>query len=168
MTRCLLDVNVILDMVLDRRPHSVAARALWAAAERQQLEAIVAAHGVTTIFYVVARDRGATFARRVVDDLLIVPSIAPVDAGALRRAVALGWRDFEDAVCAAAAEAASCDLLVTRDARGFKDSPVLAVDPVTALALVRGEKGPGRVGEPPARPYRSRPRRQTPKAPGRR
>jgi len=155
LTRCLLDVNVILDMVLDRRPHSDAATALWAAAERKEIEAVVPAHGVTTVFYVVARERSVTYARRVINDLVIVPSIAAVDSATLRRALALGWPDFEDAVCAAAAEAASCDLLVTRDAGGFKDSPVLVVDPVTALSLVRGGTGPDRAGERPARAYRS-------------
>jgi len=156
LTRCLLDVNVILDMVLDRRPHSKAAAALWDAAERKEFDAVIPAHGVTTVFYVVARARSAGHARRVMDDLVIVPSIAAVDGPILRRALALGWPDFEDAVCAAAAEAASCDLLVTRDAGGFKDSPVPVVDPVTALSLVRGETGPGRVGERPKRGYRSR------------
>jgi predicted nucleic acid-binding protein len=155
LTRCLLDVNVILDMVLDRRPHLEAARALWAAAERKEIEAVVSAHGVTTVFYVVARERGAAFARRIITDLVVVPSIAAVDGPILRRALDLGWPDFEDAVCAAAAEAASCDLLVTRDAGGFKDSPVPVVDPVTALSLVRGETGPDRVGERPRRAYRS-------------
>ena len=152
----MLDVNVILDMVLDRRPHSTTARALWAAAERKEIEVVVPAHGVTTVFYVAARERGAGFARRIMSDLVLVPAIAPVDGATLHRALALGWADFEAAVCAAAAEAASCDLLVTRDARGFKDSPVLVVDPVTALSLLRGGAPSDRAGERPARAYRAR------------
>ncbi len=153
--RCLLDLNVVLDMVLDRRPHSDVARELWAAAERKEIEAVVPAHGVTTVYYVVARERSAAFARRIVNDLVLVPSIAPVDAATLRRALALDWPDFEDAVCAATAEASSCDLLVTRDPAGFKDSPVLVVAPVTALSLLRGEPGPDRVSERSAGAYRS-------------
>jgi hypothetical protein len=44
--------------------------------------------------------------------------------------------DFEDAVCVAAAEAADCELVVTRDPQGFAGSPVRVVDPTTALALL--------------------------------
>jgi len=155
LRRWLFDINLVLDLVLDRRPHSEAAAALWAAAERHEIEAVLPAHGITTVFYVVSRERDAAHARRIRKDLLLVPSIAAVDGATLQRAMGLGWPDFEDALCAAAAEAASCDLLVTRDPAGFKASPVLVVDPVTALSLIRG--GAGRVEEPPAPRYRARP-----------
>jgi len=147
VTRVLLDVNVVLDFVLDRSPQAEAATRLWAAAERKEIEALIPAHGVTTVFYLAARLRNLAFARRVVGDLLVVPAVAPVDGPILRRAFTLGWSDFEDAVCAAAAEAASCDLLVTHDPSGFRDCPVLVVDPASALGILGGGPGPDRVAE---------------------
>jgi predicted nucleic acid-binding protein len=155
--RVLLDLNILLDVLLDRRPHSESSLALWAAALRAEIQVLFPAHGVTTVFSVTARQRTAAFAKAAVTELLAVASIAPVDDGTLRRALALDWPDFEDAVCAAAAEATSCDLLVTRDVAGFKGSPVMAVDPVTALSLIRGGKAPDRVGERGARSYGSKP-----------
>lgn len=146
MRRVLFDINVVLDFVLDRSPHSAPAALLWAAAEREEIEAFLPAHGITTIFYLVARHHDQRFASRVMDDLLLVPGIAPVDGPILRRALALGWPDFEDAVCAAAAEGAGCDTIISRDARGFVKSPVPALDPRAALALLR--EGPGRASEP--------------------
>jgi predicted nucleic acid-binding protein len=152
--RFLLDLNVVLDVLLDRQPHAAWGLQLWVAAREAEIQILFPAHGVTTAYYVTARARTPAFARTAVTELLAVTSIAPVDEAVLRRALGFGWRDFEDAVCAAAAEAASCDLLVTRDPGGFKDSPVLVVDPVTALSLLHG--GPGHVDERPARPYRAR------------
>jgi predicted nucleic acid-binding protein len=172
LKRLLLDVNVLLDFVLDRPPFAEAAGALWAAAERKEIEILVPAHGVTTIFYLAARQRGTAFARRVVSDLLVVPSVAAVDGAILRRALLLGQPDFEDAVCAVAAEAARCDVLVTRDPRGYPDSPVLVADPLTALSLLDGSQGPRGVAERPAAAYRRpptvrpRPRRRTGRAHG--
>ena len=150
MTRFLLDTNVLLDVVLERVPFAVPARELWAAAERQETEILVPAHGVTTVFYM-ARMRGAAFARRAVADLLLVPKVATVDEAVLRRALTLEWPDFEDAVCAAAAEAARCDVLVTRDPKGYPRSPVLVLDPDSALSLIRPSGGPGQVAERPVR-----------------
>jgi len=167
LKRFLLDVNVVLDLVLDRAPFGKPASALWAAAEREEIEAVVSAHSVTTVFYLVSRERGAAFARRVVSELLVVPSIAAVDEGVLRRALALAWPDFEDAVCAAAAEAVRCDILVTRDPKDFTDSPVLALDPPTALSLLDPSGGPDTVAEDVEPAYSARrppARRRSPKA----
>jgi hypothetical protein len=50
-----------------------------------------------------------------------------------------GLPDFEDAVGAAAAEAAGCEAVVTRDAAGFANTPVPGIDPPLALALLAGE-----------------------------
>src|SRR5437867_6422332 len=136
--RLLFDLNVILDVLLDRPPHAAAAAAVWAAAERKQVDGLIPAHGVTTIFYIAARQRDAAYARRVVGDLLTVFRVAPVDHSVIRRALTLGWRDFEDAVCAAAAEAAGCKAIVTRDPRGFAASPVEVMQP-EAAAVWRGQ-----------------------------
>jgi hypothetical protein len=64
--------------------------------------------------------------------------VAAVSEAVLKRALELDFTDLEDAVCAAAAEAAGCDLVVTRNRKDFGSSPVTAVDPMTALALVEG------------------------------
>ena len=138
---------MILDALLDRQPHGKAAAGLWAAAEGRRIVGLVPGHGVTTLFYLVRQGKGAAAARRAVDGVLSVFGVAPVDEAVLRRALSLGWSDFQDAVCAAAAEGAGCDLIVTRDPRDFRGSPVPVVDPVTALSLLEGGPGPEGVAE---------------------
>ena len=162
MKRLLLDVDVVLDLVLGRSPFAAAAAELWSLADGGRVAILLPAHGVTTIHYLAARERGNAFARRLIPDLLVVPEIAPVDGPVLRRALALGWPDFEDAVCAAAAELARCDLLVTRDPRGYRHSPVPAVDARTALSLIAGGSGPGEVRERGAGTYGKRSRTRRP------
>ncbi|HVS65419.1 MAG TPA: PIN domain-containing protein [Thermoanaerobaculia bacterium] len=139
MRRLLVDLNVVLDVLLDREPHAAASAALWAAVEEGRVGGLVPAHGVTTIFYLVAKERDRTDARRVVSDLLAVFGVAAVDEAVLRRAAALEMPDFEDAVAAAAAEAAGCDAIVTRDPAGFGGSPVEAIEPLLALAALESE-----------------------------
>ena len=136
LRRILLDVNVVLDVLFDREPHVRVAAALWAAAERGELEALVPAHGVTTLHYLAHKAHGSAFARRLVSDLLSALPVAAVDRAVLLRAAALDWHDFEDAVCAAAAEAASCDAIVTRNVDDFEQEPVPVLAPEAALALL--------------------------------
>jgi predicted nucleic acid-binding protein len=137
--RLLVDLNVLLDVLLDREPHVAASAAVWAAVEEGRAEGLVPAHGFTTIFYLVAREGGRAEARRVVADLLAVFRVAGEDETVVRRAAALDLPDFEDAVTAAAAEAAACEAIVTRDTSGFTGSPIPALDPPLTLALLADE-----------------------------
>ena len=61
--------------------------------------------------------------------------IATVGDNELRRAHALAWPDFEDAVVAAAAERAECACIVTRNVKDFKKDPVAACTPEEFLAF---------------------------------
>ena len=134
----LLDLNVLLDVMLDRTDAPVAS-ALWAALEKGAGRGYLPAHGVTTIYYLLSKARDPRFARQGVEALMTIFSVAPVDEPVLRRAVSFDWPDFEDAVCAAAAEAAGCHAVVTRDPDGFQGSPVRVLDPGTALAWLSAD-----------------------------
>jgi predicted nucleic acid-binding protein len=129
----LLDLNVILDVILDRRLGADAAAALWAGIESGHGRGLIPAHGVTTIFYLLQKARGAAFARDGVERLIGVFGVAPVNDVVIRRALAFGWPDFEDAVCAAAAEASACEAIVTRDPDGYPSPPIPVMDPAAAL-----------------------------------
>jgi predicted nucleic acid-binding protein len=134
----LLDLNIVLDVILDRPPGAEAASALWAAIETGQSRGLIPAHGVTTVFYLLEKARNAAFARNGVERLLGVFGVATVDEKVVRRALALSWPDFEDAVCASAAEANGCEAIVTRDPEGYPNCPLPVMDPAAALAwLIR-------------------------------
>ncbi len=136
----MLDTNVVLDVLLERRPHTVASAAVWARIETGSAEGLLAAHAVTTIHYLVSRQRGASVARTTVNAILSVLGVAPVDADVIRTALEMGWPDFEDAVTAAAAARAGCDAIVTRDPAGFPHSPVQVLTPEAAAAALASGK----------------------------
>ncbi len=134
MKRVLVDVNLILDVLLDRRPHVTSASAVWATIEDGRAEGLLAAHAVTTIHYLNAKAVGGRAARETTDALLSVFGVAAVDEGVVRAANALGWKDFEDAVTAAAAQRAKCAAIITRDPKDFKGSPVRVITSEEAAA----------------------------------
>jgi predicted nucleic acid-binding protein len=115
--RILFDVNVILDVLLDSRPFAAAASSVWGEVEQGRARGLLPAHAVTTIHYLNARAVGARLARETTDALLSVFDVAPVDA-----------------VTAAAARRARCDVIVTRNPRDFKASPVRVLTPAEAAA----------------------------------
>ncbi len=134
MTRVLIDVNLVLDVLLDRRPHVASASAVWAAIEEGRAEGLLSSHAVTTIHYLNAKAVAPRMARETTDALLSVFGVATVDDSVIRAANALGWPDFEDAVTAAAAQRAKCAAIITRNTRDFAGSPVRVLAPVEAAA----------------------------------
>ena len=139
MKRVLFDINVVLDVLLDRRPYAEASAAAWAAVETGVAEGLLAAHAVTTIHYLVRKEMGATKARRIISAILRVFGVAAVDAAVIQEALQLSGSDFEDAVTAAAARLGGCDYIVTRDPRGFRGSPVRSVTPEMVTPLLGKE-----------------------------
>jgi predicted nucleic acid-binding protein len=135
MKRVLFDINVVLDVLLDRKPHAEASAAAWAAVETGTVEGLLAAHGVTTIHYLVGREMGAARARGIVSAILRVFGIAAVNSAVVQEALQLSCPDFEDAVAAAAARQTGCDYIVTRGPKGFRGSPVRPMTPEAALPL---------------------------------
>jgi predicted nucleic acid-binding protein len=137
MERVLVDLNVVLDVLLNRSPHADAAAELWAEIENGAVQGLLPAHSVTTLHYLATKSGGRAFGDRCLTNVLSVFSVASVDGSVLEQALAMRWTDFEDAVCAAAAVAASCQVIVTRDPRGFRKASLPAMSPSEAVAAIR-------------------------------
>jgi predicted nucleic acid-binding protein len=136
MKRLLLDTNIVLDVLLDRKLHAEASAAAWAAVETGIAEGLLAGHAATTIHYLVRKELGATKAGRIVVAILQVFRVAPVNDAVIHEALRLSCPDFEDAVTAAAARLAGCDYIVTRDPKGFRGSPVRFLTPEAVIPLL--------------------------------
>jgi predicted nucleic acid-binding protein len=136
MKRILLDTNVVLDVLLDRQPFVDASAAVWNAVETRAAAGFLPAHAVTTVHYLLRKEKGNAKARLIVSNILSVFGVAKVDGTVIQAALQLGCSDFEDAVSAAAASSAGCDFIVTRDPKGFRDSLVQVLTPEAVLPLL--------------------------------
>jgi len=134
--RVLIDLDVILDVLQKREPfYEMSARVL-AAAERGRVEGWVAAHSLTTLFYLYTRFDSAAAARVALGELLSFLSVAPIDGEVIQAALGLPYRDFEDAVQMAAAVRVGADHVVTRNVVDYAGGPLPALEPAELLPLV--------------------------------
>lgn len=138
--RILFDTNVILDLMLARRPHDRAARSLASLVARDEMIGFVGATTVTTIFYIASKHIGAGSARETLAKLLKVFRVAPVTDAVVRDALASSFDDFEDAILHEAGIAVGVEGIVTRDALGFRRASCTVHTPDGLLASVAGEK----------------------------
>ena len=129
----LLDTDVLIDIALDRRPHSEPASELLDRIERGAHSAYVAWHTVSNFYYLVASSRGGTNARDFIVELTRFVRVAPTDTEALHYAAELPMADFEDAMQVAAARSCAARYIVTRNVKDFARSPIPAITPQEAL-----------------------------------
>jgi predicted nucleic acid-binding protein len=134
--RVLIDLNVILDVLQRREPfYDMSARVL-AAAETNLVEGWVAAHSLTTLFYLLARYQSVERARVALTDLTTFLSVAAVDRAVIEQALNLPYPDFEDAVQMMAAVGSGVRYLITRNVRDYGSGPLPALQPAELLALL--------------------------------
>jgi hypothetical protein len=92
---------------------------------------------VTTLFYLIAKDKSSEQARVTLTSLLQFLKIAPVDQNTIEQALNLPYRDFEDAVQNMAALQIHADYLLTRNIRDCQPAPMEVVQPVELLAILQ-------------------------------
>ena len=125
--RLLIDINVLLDVAL-QRPGAPASARLLALCGRQH-EGWLAWHSVATLAYLIERQQSAISVRDFIRSMLVWADVAKTGRPDALAALDLPMRDFEDALQAAAAMACGAQFIITRNERDFKASPVPALSP---------------------------------------
>lgn len=134
--RVLVDTNVVLDVLLDRRPFAEAATQVFALVEESRIEGFLCATTVTTVDYLLGQALLPKEARTALQRLLDLFEIAPVNRPVLEQALRSDIADFEDAVIEQSARLISADAIATRNLTDFEKSSVTAFDPPELLSTI--------------------------------
>ena len=132
--RILVDANVVLDVLLGRKPFVDNATRVFGLIERTQVEGLLCATTVTTIDYLLTQTFSRPESLGTIRRLLGLFEIAPVNRLVLEEALRSRIVDFEDAVLEQSARLSEADVIVTRNTRDFRNSAVKAVEPDELLA----------------------------------
>lgn len=132
--RVFLDTNVALDLILNRHPFSVDALQLFALSEANRINLLLSSDSISTIFYVVEKNKGAKTARESIAKLLDFVSLCGLDEAIVIKTMMLDFTDIEDALINAVAENAEADVIVTRNAKNFINATIPVRTPAEFLA----------------------------------
>ena len=132
----LIDINILLDVLQKREPFYAISAALLASVETGKVKGYVAAHSITTLFYLIKKDRSAAEARATITNLLQFIKIAPVDQSTIEQALNLDYRDYEDAVQMISAVQCKADCLITRNVKDFQPALLTVLQPVEFLGTL--------------------------------
>lgn len=133
----LIDTDVLVDVALDRHPFSEASSGVLDLVELGYERGCIAWHSVSNLYYLVTSRHKGFSTRDFIVDLTHIVDVATTDAEGVRYAASLPMNDFEDALQVAAARACGATMIVTRNLKDYKHSPIPAVTPADAVSKLR-------------------------------
>ena len=125
----LLDTNVVLDILLNRKPWYTNAALIFGMAQQNLIKCYVSASTITDLFYITEKENGKNNAREAIKRLLKVFYPATVTDKNIYQALDLNWDDFEDSVQFIVGSDLSVDYIVTRNTKDFTSSSIDVVTP---------------------------------------
>jgi predicted nucleic acid-binding protein len=134
--KILFDTNIILDLMLDRKPFSETAAKLISTVETGEVIGALGATTITTIHYLAVKTVGKEKALQEIQKLLSIFEIAPVNRLVLEKAIKTGLSDFEDAVLYEAGKQIRAEAIVTRNPDDFKVSDLSVYLPDELLKII--------------------------------
>jgi predicted nucleic acid-binding protein len=132
----LLDTNIILDVLMDRKPFSDHASTLFAAVENGNVTGYLCGTTITTVYYIVSKAMGPKTAKDAIKKLLTIFDVALINRAVIEKALESEFKDFEDAVLYSSACYAGVDAIVTRNERDFSKAEIPVYSPVHAEKIL--------------------------------
>ena len=137
MIKALIDTNIVLDIALKRQPFFECSSKVFDAIDDQLLEGYISATSITDIYYIASKQNGKPQARAFILSLVKVLEIVGVEKRIIMDALNSDFSDFEDAIQAFSANAYSLDIIITRNIKDFKNSPVKVIKPKEFIEQIK-------------------------------
>jgi len=130
MKSIFIDSDVLLDIILERRPFYDWALGVLLLIDQGQYTGCTSVHALLNVHYLAKRYSGEKSARASITLLVTKLSVITEDVSIVNEAIASRFSDFEDGVQYYAAVRAKADVIVTRNIKDYKHStiPVLTAE----------------------------------------
>lgn len=134
--RVLIDTNTILDVLCNRSEFAEDASKIFKLCEIGKLEGYISALSVPNIAYILRKELDAEKTKEILDRLSLIFKIADLKADDLKKAAALMFDDYEDALQSVCAGRIKANFIITRNIKDFTSSKVAAIKPTELLERI--------------------------------
>ena len=126
----LIDTNILLDVLQERKPHFESSFGIWGLCEYDpSVTGYISAISPSNIAYIMRKELTPERMQEIFMTLEIAFKFVDLGLADLEKAVDMKWHDFEDAVQSATASRIHADYIITRNTKDFDGSTVKAITP---------------------------------------
>ena len=134
----LVDTNVILDILLERKPYDDAAQIIMTKCADREIIGYLAAHSIPNLFYILRKKYSQAERRKFIRNICSIFHISELNAEKIISAIENeGFTDFEDCLQEECAVEVMADYIVTRNIEDYKKSRVKVIEPGEFIKLLR-------------------------------
>lgn len=134
--KILIDTNVALDLLGDRRPFAESAVKVFELCETGKVDGIVSATTITDIYYVLRKFADCKTLHSILEKFLSTVDVGNVTAHEIFESLKKCNIDFEDSVQSECAKSYDADYIITRNVKDFSYSKVQAINPDNFLKKI--------------------------------
>ena len=134
--RCLIDANVILDVLSDREPFVKDSSMIWKLCETEQIGGYLSALTFADLVCVLRKELNPEGIEMVLNSLKLIFHITELNAADLSSAAALRWKDFEDALQTVTASRNKAECIITSNTKDYKQSHIKALTPQEVISAL--------------------------------
>jgi PIN domain. len=130
MTDLFIDTDVIIDFLIDRKPHSREAAVIFTLIEQKKLKGYVSSLTFSNLYYVMRKIESHNKVILKLESLSNMVSILKVEEQTIKNALASGFPDFEDSIqyfCAI--DNKRIDVIITRNTKDYRKSNIPVMTP---------------------------------------
>ncbi len=130
MKRIFIDTNIVLDFLGERHPYYKPIAKIATLSDKNKLKMVVSPISFVTVNYLLSKYENSQSAIEKLRKFKVISEISIVDEHIVEKALNSGFSDFEDALQYFSATASNCDIIITRNAKDFRQSllPIMSAD----------------------------------------
>lgn len=131
--KVLVDTNVILDVLCNRKEFVADSLRVFQCCETQHITGYISALSIPNIVYIMRKELDPERIKEILHTLTMVFSVVELREGDLLKAAELPFDDYEDAIQSVCAARVRADYIVTRNEKDFANSTVPSLCPTKLL-----------------------------------
>ena len=135
--KILFDTNIVLDVLLLRKPYYTSATFLMSEVEKGNIEGYLCPTTLTTIGYLITKVKGSNEAKKLIKNLLNIFELTVLNKSIFETACSHKINDYEDAVYHESARSSNIEGIVTRNVKDFKYASVKVYDPEELIGIIK-------------------------------
>jgi len=137
--KVLIDTNVILDVLCDRKEFVEASSMVMKHCELNNIEGYISTLSFPNIAYIMRKELTQEKTKEIINNLCMIFNPVDLKADDIVKAANLDFDDYEDALQSASASRIKAQYIVTGNIKDFKNSKIPAIKPVELLERITCE-----------------------------